>query len=57
MDVPAGVTQEEGHTGFFIHHVRENEKTTGRQNVESYLSKTRASLYCMRHSTLSYNPY
>ena len=21
MDVPAGVTQEEGHTGFFIHHL------------------------------------
>ena len=20
MDLPAGVTQEEGHTGFFIHH-------------------------------------
>ena len=21
LDVPAGVTQEEGHTGFFIHHL------------------------------------
>ena len=21
MDVPAGVTQEEGHTGFLIHHL------------------------------------
>ena len=27
LDVPAGVTQEEGHTGFLIHHSRDENTT------------------------------